>query len=61
MNTVAVERQIQDFREHFLKVSEEISRVIVGNEAIISGVMTCLLARGHVLLEGSPGFSSRRI
>jgi hypothetical protein len=61
MSTVAVERQIQDFREHFLKVREEISRVIVGNEAIISGVMTCLLARGHVLLEGIPGVGKTKL
>src|SRR6266478_385662 len=51
MNTV-VDHQIQAFRDQFQLVRDEISRVIVGNDEIISGVMTCLLARGHALLEG---------
>jgi MoxR-like ATPase len=60
MNTV-VDRQIQAFRDQFLLVREEISRVIVGNDEIISGVMTCLLARGHVLLEGIPGVGKTKL
>ena len=61
MSTVAVDRQIQAFREQFLLVRDEISRVIVGNEEIIAGVMTCLLARGHVLLEGIPGVGKTKL
>jgi len=60
MNTV-VDRQIQAFRAQFQLVREEISRVIVGNDEIISGVMTCLLARGHVLLEGIPGVGKTKL
>ena len=55
------ERQIHDFREHFLRVREEIGRVIVGNEDIVSGVMACLLVRGHVLLEGIPGVGKTKL
>ncbi|MEO8156562.1 MAG: MoxR family ATPase [Betaproteobacteria bacterium] len=61
MSTLAVDREIQVFREQFLRVRDEISRVIVGNEEIISGVMTCLLARGHVLLEGIPGVGKTKL
>ena len=61
MSSVAVDRQIQDFRDQFQRVRDEIARVIVGNEDIISGVMTCLLARGHVLLEGIPGVGKTRL
>ena len=61
MNTVAADAQIQAFREQFQQVRDEISRVIVGNEEIISGVMTCLLARGHVLLEGIPGVGKTKL
>src|SRR5260370_263273 len=32
-----------------------------GKEEIISGVMTCLLARGHVLLEGIPGVGKTKL
>lgn len=60
MNT-AVDRQIQAFRDQFKLVRDEISRVIVGNDDIISGVMTCLLARGHVLLEGIPGVGKTKL
>lgn len=60
MNTV-VERQIEDFRTRFQNVREEISRIIVGNEDVVANVMTCLLARGHVLLEGIPGVGKTKL
>jgi MoxR-like ATPase len=60
MNTV-VERQIEDFRSRFEHVRDEISRIIVGNEDVIANVMTCLIARGHVLLEGIPGVGKTKL
>jgi MoxR-like ATPase len=60
MNTV-VDRQVQAFRDQFQAVREEISRIIVGNDDIVTGVMTCLLARGHVLLEGIPGVGKTKL
>ena len=33
----------------------EIGRAIVGNEAIVEGILVCLLCGGHALLEGVPG------
>jgi MoxR-like ATPase len=60
MNTV-VDRQIQAFRDQFQLVRDEISRVIVGNDEIVAGVMTCMLARGHVLLEGIPGVGKTKL
>src|SRR4029079_4079226 len=55
MTAMTVGRQVEQFRENFRVVRDEVSRIIVGNEDNIIGVMTCLLARGHVLLEGIPG------
>ncbi len=60
MNTV-VDRQVQFFRDRFQQVRDEISRVIVGNEEVVANVMTCLLARGHVLLEGIPGVGKTKL
>jgi MoxR-like ATPase len=60
MNTV-VDRQIQAFRDRLQAVLDEISRVIVGNEDVIKNVMTCLLAKGHVLLEGIPGVGKTKL
>src|SRR3989442_2758319 len=37
------------------KVREEIGKVIVGQQDVVDGVLICLLAGGHVLLEGVPG------
>ncbi|HST79886.1 MAG TPA: MoxR family ATPase [Verrucomicrobiae bacterium] len=37
------------------RVREEISKVIVGQQDVIEGVLICLVAGGHVLLEGVPG------
>ncbi len=61
MSALSVERQIEAFRDQFKLVRDEISRKIVGNEEIISGVMTCLLVRGHVLLEGIPGVGKTKL
>ena len=36
-------------------VRREIAKIIVGQDDVVEGVLICLLARGHVLLEGVPG------
>jgi MoxR-like ATPase len=61
MSTATVDRQVQQFRDNFRVVREEVSRVIVGNDDNIVGIMTCLLARGHVLLEGIPGIGKTKL
>ena len=42
-------------REALLAVRREVGKAVVGQDAAVSGVIICLLARGHVLLEGVPG------
>jgi MoxR-like ATPase len=54
-NTAQIEQEAQAFKENWGRVKEEIQKVIVGNEPIIDGVLTCLMANGHALLEGVPG------
>ncbi|MEM1224815.1 MAG: MoxR family ATPase [Planctomycetota bacterium] len=44
-----------EFRERYQAVREMIGRVIVGHDAIVDGVLTAMLCRGHCLLEGVPG------
>ncbi|HYO81175.1 MAG TPA: AAA family ATPase, partial [Bryobacteraceae bacterium] len=41
--------------ERLDRVRKEIGKVIVGQQDVVDGVLTCLLAGGHVLLEGVPG------
>jgi len=50
-----MQERVENFRYSFLRVKEEISKVIVGQQEIIEGVLICLFANGHVLLEGLPG------
>ena len=37
------------------RVRDEIGKIIVGQQEVVDGVLICLLAGGHVLLEGVPG------
>ena len=45
----------QDSRAVVLAVRDEIAKVVVGQQSVITGLMVALLVRGHVLLEGVPG------
>ena len=37
------------------RIESEVSRVLVGQEALVEHVLVGLVARGHVLIEGVPG------
>ena len=41
--------------ERLAGVRREIAKIIVGQDDVVEGVLICLLASGHVLLEGVPG------
>jgi len=51
----SMQQQAEEFRSRYNSVFEQISRVIVGHEEIVHGVLTCLMVGGHCLLEGVPG------
>jgi MoxR-like ATPase len=57
MSTAAppIEERAEEFRRDFARLYEQVTRVIVGHRDVIEGVLTCLFARGHALLEGVPG------
>jgi MoxR-like ATPase len=54
-DTREVERESERFRNKLSALREEIGRVIVGQRLVIDGVITCMLAGSHALLEGVPG------
>jgi MoxR-like ATPase len=56
-----MEAKIEQFREAFYKIKTEIGKVIVGQEEVIEGVLLCLFADGHVLLEGVPGLGKTQL
>jgi MoxR-like ATPase len=51
----AVRRETDSFRKSIALLREEIGKSIVGHREVVDGVITCLLAGGHALLEGVPG------
>lgn len=54
-DTSAVRDEVAQFRASMDALRAEVGRVIVGNREVIDGVITCMLAGGHALLEGVPG------
>ncbi|MHB0911835.1 MAG: AAA family ATPase [Armatimonadota bacterium] len=49
------EERIAEFNRCFVRLREEIGKVIVGQQEIVDGVIVCLVSNGHALLEGVPG------
>jgi MoxR-like ATPase len=46
---------VVEFQKKIGRLREEVARVIVGQRDIVDGVITCMLAGSHALLEGVPG------
>ncbi|MCP3939212.1 MAG: MoxR family ATPase [Actinomycetia bacterium] len=42
-------------RDAMAAVRDEIGKVIVGQQGVVTGILTAMLVEGHVLLEGVPG------
>jgi MoxR-like ATPase len=52
---VAQTSAAESARQALLALRAEIAKAVVGQDAVISGLVIALLCRGHVLLEGVPG------
>src|SRR5258706_2952193 len=50
-----LEQQVELACSRVDSVRQEINKIIVGQQEVIDGVLICLLAGGHALLEGVPG------
>src|SRR5262245_16933103 len=55
MDAKEAQDKVAAFRGDFERIEAEVSKVIVGQKAVIRGVLTSLFAGGHCLLEGVPG------
>src|SRR3954471_292176 len=51
----AARADVGEFQKSIGELREEVGRVIVGNREVVDGVITCVLAGSHALLEGVPG------
>ncbi len=45
----------QEARRAVAGVREQVAKVVVGHDAVVTGLLAALLVRGHVLVEGVPG------
>ncbi|PWK12834.1 AAA family ATPase [Tumebacillus permanentifrigoris] len=47
--------QIAAYRARMQQVREAVAQQVIGQEEVVEGVLLCILAGGHALLEGVPG------
>jgi len=52
---VPTDSDLELAHENLDNVRKEIAKVIVGQQDVVDGVLVCLIAGGHALLEGVPG------
>jgi MoxR-like ATPase len=55
MSDASHEPRLALARERLDALRQQIQRRIVGHHDLVNGILACLLASGHVLLEGVPG------
>ena len=50
-------KAIEDLRVSYEDITSEVGKIIIGQEAVIERMLTCMLSRGHALLMGVPGLA----
>ena len=53
--------EVADAQHALMLLSDGLNRAILGQRALIDQVVICLLARGHMLLEGLPGLGKTEL
>src|SRR5690349_17979126 len=51
----AARAEVIEFQKSIGGLREEVGKMIVGNRDVVDGVLICMLAGSHALLEGVPG------
>lgn len=57
MSASQIDEQIAKYSQTLSKLIDEVGRVLVGQEQMVSRLMIGMLTGGHVLLEGVPGLA----
>ena len=55
MSQEETQAKVVEFGREMAALRDEIGKMIVGQAEVVEGVLACLLAGGHALLEGVPG------
>ncbi|MBC8202083.1 MAG: MoxR family ATPase [Planctomycetes bacterium] len=53
--SISLDGVADSFCEDYAKLRTEIAKAVVGHDEIVEGILVCLFAGGHALLEGVPG------
>jgi MoxR-like ATPase len=61
MTTESYAVLLEHFRQSKRQITDELSKVIVGQRAVIDQILAAILARGHCLLVGVPGLAKTLI
>src|SRR5260221_14486536 len=56
-----LQAEAQQFRADFQRLREAVGAVIVGQQRVVEGVLTAIVAGGNVLLEGVPGLGKTEL
>ena len=56
-----LEDRVGQFRDNYSRIKAEVHKRITGQDEVIEGVLLCLLANGHALLEGVPGLGKTQL
>jgi len=49
--------QIKKFSEKVKKIRHEVSKVVIGQERVVDGLVRAMICNGHIILEGVPGIA----
>jgi MoxR-like ATPase len=60
-DTAALQAEAQRFQDDFQRLRDSVGRVIVGQQRVVEGVLTAVIAGGNVLLEGVPGLGKTEL
>ena len=58
---MSIEDQVQRFCQKFNQIKVEVQKRIVGQDNVVEGILICLFANGHALIEGVPGLGKTRM
>jgi MoxR-like ATPase len=50
-----MDTDLTQFQASYARMKEQLARAVVGQAALVDGVLVAMFARGHVLIEGAPG------
>ncbi len=51
------DEEFKQAKNDILQIRKEVAKRVVGQENVIDGILTALIAGGHILLEGGPGLA----